>query len=428
MEENGYKLISSVDENTKYKDKLKMQCKKTGYFLIALYSEIKVGQKPLPFHPSNPYVVENIKTYITNNAQGFELLSSNFTRADHKNLEWRCPKGHTFTRDLRSFINNQNKCLVCRSPNSIASKEHFLEILGEEFVLLSDYVGVSIDVKLRHICGKEIYIQPWNFMNLVNKCSWCSGYRKDTEKFKQEVFSMFGDEYKVLGEYVTAHEEIKMYHRECNKEFYIRPTNLLERGTCPSCFLKDRVYDQDSFERKVYELVGDEYSVVGEYKDANTHISMRHNECGNIWKVPVKHFIGSETRCPKCRPVSIGEAILFENVQNLLKSEEYEVKSGYWFDDCRGLANSPYYFDITIFKNGEIVCIIERHGAQHYKFIPIFHADLNGFEHQKKRDRDKEEYCQKKNIPLLIIDATDTTRDEEFILAKDFILRQINNK
>lgn len=56
---------------------------------------------------------------------------------------------------------------------------------------------------------------------------------------------------------------------------------------------------QEEFEQEVYELVGDEYTVIGEYKNNKTKILIRHNECGSEYEVKPKGFKDGN-RCPPC--------------------------------------------------------------------------------------------------------------------------------
>lgn len=51
---------------------------------------------------------------------------------------------------------------------------------------------------------------------------------------------------------------------------------------------------------RVYNIVGEEYSILGKYIDTKTKILTRHNYCGNKWKIsPNKFLLGR--RCPKCQ-------------------------------------------------------------------------------------------------------------------------------
>ena len=44
---------------------------------------------------------------------------------------------------------------------------------------------------------------------------------------------------------------------------------------------------------------------------------------------------------------------------------------------------------------------IEVHGEQHYKYIPFYHNNLQGFFRHQKRDRDKREWASLNKIKLI---------------------------
>lgn len=55
-----------------------------------------------------------------------------------------------------------------------------------------------------------------------------------TESFKQRVFNLYGDEYTVIGEYHGAHEKIEILHK-CGYSYFAAPTNILNGRKCPKC-------------------------------------------------------------------------------------------------------------------------------------------------------------------------------------------------
>lgn len=57
---------------------------------------------------------------------------------------------------------------------------------------------------------------------------------------------------------------------------------------------------QEEFEKQVFKLVGDEYSVLGSYMNNYTGISMIHNECKHKWDASPKAFVTMGRRCPRC--------------------------------------------------------------------------------------------------------------------------------
>jgi len=59
---------------------------------------------------------------------------------------------------------------------------------------------------------------------------------KTHEKFTEEVYDLVGNEYMVVGYYVSSKEKIIMRHNVCNREYPVNPTNFLSHNRrCPLC-------------------------------------------------------------------------------------------------------------------------------------------------------------------------------------------------
>ena len=126
---------------------------------------------------------------------------------------------------------------------------------------------------------------------------------KTHEQYVEEVRELVGDEYTVIGTYKGATEKIRFRHNVCGLEYEVMPNGFTSKGNrCPECakILKGRQPKMhDTFVAEVYGLVGDEYTILGEYKGSRTKLMMRHNVCGHMWEVAPHLFIAG-TRCPKC--------------------------------------------------------------------------------------------------------------------------------
>lgn len=59
--------------------------------------------------------------------------------------------------------------------------------------------------------------------------------RKTTSEFSEEIKNLVGDEYTLLSEYKTRHEKVELRHNECGENFLITPGNFLSGSRCPSC-------------------------------------------------------------------------------------------------------------------------------------------------------------------------------------------------
>lgn len=124
--------------------------------------------------------------------------------------------------------------------------------------------------------------------------------KKTHEEFTKEVFDIVGTEYAVMGNYVNTDTHILMKHNLCGHEWNVRPTLFLSNASrCPACSAKNKTKTHDKYVAEIYELVGDEYSVMSSYISSRKHVSMKHNLCGYEWDVrPYSFLCGS--RCPKC--------------------------------------------------------------------------------------------------------------------------------
>jgi very-short-patch-repair endonuclease len=108
-----------------------------------------------------------------------------------------------------------------------------------------------------------------------------------------------GNEYTVLGDYKTSKTKILMRHNSCGNDYMVTPNIFLTGHRCPHCFGSHKKTTRQ-FKQEVFDLVGNEYTVLGEYKNTNTRIKVRHNKCGNVYYVIPTNFLYGGTRCFNC--------------------------------------------------------------------------------------------------------------------------------
>ena len=129
------------------------------------------------------------------------------------------------------------------------------------------------------------------------------------DQFQAKVEAEFGDEYRVLGQYVNNATKILVKHNLCESEpFLTKPNDFLQRkGGCKVCkYKKLRVTKAKSHEQFVSEvksLVGDEYTVIGRYVNNETKLRIRHNceSCDHHeYEVRPVSFTSNGRRCPIC--------------------------------------------------------------------------------------------------------------------------------
>lgn len=329
-----------------------------GYKIVTTLDRLVNSNKiPKPFSKTNPYTIENINIFILKMTLGYKLLSVIYIHNKEK-LEWECDKGHKFKMSWSDF-NSGSRCLKC-------------------------------------------------FGN----------YRRTNNEFKEEVYNLVGKEYTFLDEFKGVDIKINVSHNTCGNIYEVTPYKFINRGQrCPECD-KYRQKTNGDFVKEVYDLVGNEYIFLEEYKKAIDKILVRHNECGNEYLVTPHSFLNHNSRCPKCNE-SKGE----KEIESILNKLKMIYKYQYRFNDCRNILPLPFDFAV-LDDNGKVLFLIEYDGRQHYEAIEYFGGEKTLKETQK-RDKIKNNYCLLNNIPLLRIPHWDYKNIDNILntfLNKVFLL------
>lgn len=203
-------------------------------------------------------------------------------------------------------------CFGNLRKNTEQFKKEVYQLVKNEYDILENYIKSNIRIKIKHNkCDNIFEMTPNNFLR-GQRCPVCQ--RKESnkkrtkthEQFINEVYELVGNEYIVLENYITTSKKILFKHNieECGNEFKITPNKFLSKGSrCPICSEKERIKKRtkthEQFIQDVYDLVGDEYTVLEKYIKSNIKILFRHNFCGNEFKMSPQCFLSNQ-RCPKC--------------------------------------------------------------------------------------------------------------------------------
>jgi len=313
---------------------------------------------------------------------------------------------------------------------------------------------------------------------------------KTHEQFVRDVMQKYGNDYVVVGEYLGSRKKVKIKHLSCGCEFMINPDVFLTVQECPQCtkelYLSRTTKCSAKFAEEVFLLVGDEYSILEEYKKSNVPILIRHNVCGNEYRVQPNGFLHG-SRCPKCavqkvasktrKPQGIFEARIYEiygdefcvvgkyvnmdtklkvkhnNCGNICEVTPRTLFHGYRCQYCQSDNVSfgesriqefcekhylsyqrgyripkcknkvPLPFDFAIFESdGKLKMLIEFDGVQHYKPIEFWGGE-DGLKYRKRNDGIKNTYCAEHNIPLIRISFNQCYHIDE-ILSKTLLRKE----
>lgn len=175
--------------------------------------------------------------------------------------------------------------------------------MGSEFILVSKISDFKDEITIYHAACKNTFdVKPRTFMSQNERCPFCRINKRtlNTEKFKQKVYQLVGNEYNVLGEYVKSNIKIKMKHNICNHIYNVKPANFSIGKRCPKC--GNNIHkDTEYYRNEIHELTSGEYSVLGEYVGNTTKTEYIHNICGNSFvKTPADFLRRTKKACRVC--------------------------------------------------------------------------------------------------------------------------------
>ena len=319
--------------------------------------------------------------------EGYKLIG--VYKSALKKVKLKCKKGHEYNVTPNSFKNG-SRCPKCSNHCPIQAKEQFIKILSRfGYILLSEYNGTKINVKLKCNKGHIYTVKPNNFKSGC-RCPICAGLCP--EQAKDQFLELLAKEgYELIEEYKSSMTKVKI---RCNKdhEYKVTPNDFKNNDSrCPVCAGLCPEQAKDQF----LELLTEErYELLSEYKNNYTKVELKCPN-GHEWNVIPSSF-KNYRRCPHCEG-STGQRLL----QKILKD---------------------YIQDKVIYNDRKILNGLE---------LDIYYPDLNiGIEYQGnywhslpeaiKRDKRKRKLCEEKGINLIEVWDNDFLKDQDSII-KDLI-------
>lgn len=244
--------------------------------------------------------------------------------------------------------------------------------------------------------------------------------KKTTEKFIEEAMIVHGDKYNYdLVEYVDCNEKVKIVCNECKTIFQQIPSAHLAGNGCKTCSYvkrgKDRTKTTEMFIEKSKEIFGDlyDYSLTN-YVGDKIKLILICNKCANEFSIRPNSHISSLQGCPICK-LSHGELLTF----NTLKEFDVKFERQYKNENCRG-CHYKLPFDFSIYKNEELIGLIEYQGKQHFTVggwggKKYKEKNEQNFINVQRNDNIKKTWCENNNIPLLLLNYKDDKKLKENI-------------
>ena len=333
---------------------------------------------------NKPYAIEYVKNQFEN--KDYTLLSQEYKNKNSK-LDFICNKHQELGIQkvtFASFTKNECNCFICKSENR-SKKWH----INRNFEPMT-----SIDF-----------------------------YTKHFEKYNQKLFDTVGKDYELINIFKRNKKTyMTLKHIECGNIYDVNTYKFFTVGQrCPSkeCNSKRRslacMKPISKLKEEIFDLVGDEYRLIGEYTGTNNNATFYHKICKNTFLKTPHNFLKGQ-RCPHCVLPTAGEQRIINYLNNI--EEKYTFQKTY--EDLTGINGGLLSYDLYLDNRN---MLIEYQGQFHDG--TAFKEDSYKFYRQQEHDRRKRQYAKDHNIKLLEIWYWDFDNIEK-ILEKELLqLEQI---
>lgn len=265
-------------------------------------------------------------------------------------------------------------------------------------------------------CNKEYNRSFDNVLNRKNPlCQACSKRKAQTKRLKYEDVKDFIESRgcKLISKnYTNCDSPLEIQCRCGNR--YMRTFYKFKKGyvDCSICSMRRKREKIGVSENEIRRrLSKSNYALLKREFLGNDQLLTIRCDNGHIYKTRLNKFV-SGRRCPKCKRSS-GE----KRIADYLINKGINFIEEYSFDDLRGLGNGKLRFDFAIFKNGQLECLIEYDGKQHFEDTPIFSDNKN----IQFNDKLKDKYCKQNNIKLIRISYKNFSHIEKILYQQNIV-------
>lgn len=288
------------------------------------------------------------------------------------------------------------------------------EQVGDEYTFLGKYKYAKEKIPVIHNkCGHRYSVTPDNFTGVLRRrCPKCAVKKKHQsvpftqEEFREKMHEHVGDEYTVIGEYKGQNIKVLIRHNKCGTEYETTYRNFRRGRRCNKCKDDKRRKTQDFFKKEVEILGEGEYELVGKYYSNNKKSLFKHLKCGHIFSSSPSNFIGGN-RCPKCRS-SKGE----KRIMKFLDENSFEYTTQATYKDLIDV--HPLRFDFAVEIDNKKEILIEYDGEQHFQPVAIWGGE-EALKRNQIRDKKKSEYAKVNGYKLIRIPYWDFDNIENIL-------------
>ncbi len=255
-----------------------------------------------------------------------------------------------------------------------------------------------------------------NFNQIKSRYSWVKDFQR-TAWNKEDLTGKIYGKLKVISNTGKNQNGHSVWLCQCKcGNFTEVAANHLKSGNTQSCGCMHKEFITNLGRRMVDDLKGKTFNYLqvlydsGERQNGNIKWVCRCLNCGKITQPiaasSIKRGITKSCGC-------LQESFYEKMIENILKELNIAFEKQFVFPDLKGDFDN-LRFDFALFKDENLICLIEYQGEQHYNPVEFFGGDKQ-FKKTLKYDSLKEEYCKNNDIKLIKIPYWENVNKEYII-------------
>lgn len=412
IESFGYSKVESSFDSDIGEVKYKFHCEK-GHIRNVRWGGWTSGKKECFECAKDSKLNERVSSF---ESLGFTYVDSEIDVNNNKHYILKCNRGHKKRIMWAYWIQGKTNCFLCDEEDRVNSlfitlKNNNLKPIDDssvkgqnEIILCSNADGYIVKVR---VAGLDIAKpSPWfkneyavkNLDHLMNGINGWGINILNPEKYKTVQTRLNG----------------------VDKDGYLyelRPANIICQGHKPN-WLYQNPYGIHNI-NKYCKVNRPDYTCVSNiYKNNSSPLKFKFigkvdgdfNEDDRIFEMDFSHF--SRGQGHPTFNMSKGE----ERIRVFLINNGLQFDSQYMDVRCKNIY--PLKFDFAIYdNNGDIHCLVEYDGKQHFKPIDFFGGEL-AFSELQENDQIKDSFCKDNDIRLIRIPYFEHSKIESILLKE----------
>ena len=232
--------------------------------------------------------------------------------------------------------------------------------------------------------------------------------KRKADEYRERFLAELGGEWEQLTEFKGSHEPVTAVHILCGNTRTVPARDFFRRG-CPIC-------DRLAARRRRAKLRADGHikhieaaygmTAKSEYVDMRTPVLWECNSCGAKIEKTIENILfrkskwGGGILCD-CK-IDPNNTLLSDGTLRIIKhlrDHDIAYMREKIYDGCCDARPLPFDF-VIINAQGEVVCVIEHDGPQHFKPIEAWGGE-DELQQTRRHDEIKTEWCKANGLPLL---------------------------